>query len=274
VVIFFLLGCSMGPSLETLIDELRIVAQVADLPEATAGEVVTLTALTADPLDEGYDVLSWTCTFTGESCAESASGGAWGGLTLTEQPTEPVVTSYAVPEAFSSFLTDEPVPLVQVWTLSCLPGLCPPIEAAREADPDTEQLQEWLTDPTSFLVDVPMEGVSLGLRSILLSTRPEGERGQNPGISCVPDEGELVADVETELAFTCSLTEGLTETASVWGYTTAGGWQGASLALLGGESEVEYSWFAPEEPGEATVWVVVVDGQGGVGLWEETLTAR
>lgn len=268
-----LAACSMGPSAETLIDELRVVAIRAEPPEAAPGESVSLSVTVADPQARGFDTLLWTCTLAGESCAESAgySNGVWDGLVLS-----PAAETYAVPSAFSSFLTEEPLPLVQVWALSCEPGLCPPIEAARDlSTADAPQLQGWLTDPTSFLADLPLEGVSLGLRSVLLSTRSEGERVRNPAVTCTLDgDDPLVAEAGGELLFTCALEGDITDRSSVWGYATGGGWEGATVALEAGDAEVSYRWFAPEEAGPVEIWVVAVDGAGGVGLWSAVVAVE
>jgi len=261
----FTVGCTMGPSAETLIDELRVVAILAEPPEASPGEVVALTTVTADPESAGYDTLSWTCTFTGEDCLEASGfeGGAWDGAAVFSDPDGPTDTVYAVPPQFSEFVTDEPVPLVQVWSLSCLPGLCPQIDAVGSAS-DTDQIREWLSSPTAFMEDLPMEGVSLGFRTLSLSTRAAEERAQNPVVSCAPDDGGTEFEAEAEVAWTCTAPGA----SDVWGYATGGGWEGASRSV-DESGEATYTWFAPEEAGTVTLWMVALDGAGGVGLWTE-----
>ena len=49
-------GCAMGPSAETLVDELRVLAVLADKPEARPGETVALESLVVDPLDAGLPI--------------------------------------------------------------------------------------------------------------------------------------------------------------------------------------------------------------------------
>ena len=268
--LLWLAGCAMGPNADTLVDELRVLSVMAEPPEAGPGEVVRFSALTVDPLEQGYDTLSWTCTFTGEDCLESLMGSTWSGLTLTPSPEGVVTTEYTVSPALSEFLTEEPLPLVQSWTLSCLPGRCPAIEAVLSPDSaDSEQLQDWLGDPISMMEDLPIEGTSLALRSLLLSSRDPAERAQNPTISCSTEEETL--EVGTERLFTCDLDGEITQLSAVWGYTTGGGWETSRIELDENQETVEYRWFAPEDAGEVTIWVVLIDGEGGVGMWEQAL---
>lgn len=269
---FWLAGCTMGPSAETLVDELRVLAVVSEPPEAGPGERMSLSAMTVDPLEDGYDTLSWTCTFTGESCAESLTGSPWSGLTLTPSPEGMVTTEYVVSPVLGDVLTEEPLPLVQSWTLSCAPGRCPAIDALlNPQDADNNQLQEWLTDPIAMMEALPIEGTSLALRSLRLSLRAPDERAQNPTISCSAESDTDSLEVGEERLFTCTLGGEISRLSAVWGYATAGGWEGSRIELDEGQASVEYRWFAPEDPGEVTIWVVLIDGAGGVGMWEQVL---
>lgn len=274
-MLVLLMGCTMGPSVETLVDELRVLAVVADPPEAGPAETIALRTVTVDPDNAGYDTLSWTCTFTGSDCAEALGEAAWSGISLVEQPTGPVESTYFVEPFTAVFLTEEPIPLVQSWTLSCQTGLCPPIEAVRDPDSaDTETLRTWLSDPFTLLETLPLEGVSLGLRSLWLSTRTPEQRNQNPTVNCASEDKETTVGVLGERLYTCDVAGNFTSSSAVWGYTTAGGWEGSQIELDDGQDSIEYRWFAPEEPGEATLWIMVLDGMGGVGLWEESLTVQ
>lgn len=279
-----LLACSTGPSDETLVDELRVLATLTDPPEAQAGETVSTETLVVDPADAGYDLLSWPCTFTGEGCAEpelsELSGEVWAGLSLEQgrSGTDRYAGSTTLSPALSEALSDTPVPLVQLWTLACEPGLCPVIDLAASSpgagSAEAESLQAALSDPPAQLEALPMEGVSLAVRWLHASTRPEGERLVNPTISCEvlsQDTDEPVVAPGEALDFTCFLEGELTGFAGAWGYTTAGGWEGATYLLDPGVTLIDYVWFAPEEaPADPLVplWVLVVDGEGGVGLWE------
>ena len=143
-----------------------------------------MTSVVVDPLEEGFEAITWTCTFTGEECLEATGDESWSGLTLFDDSTTELTTTATVPAALSAFLTEEPVPLITHWTLACLPGTCAIFDDVR-AD-STEALRADLADPYAWMADLSFEGVSLSLRTVSLSTRSEGERSANPTVSCTP----------------------------------------------------------------------------------------
>ena len=273
-------GCAMGPSAETLVDELRVLAVLADKPEARPGETVALESLVVDPLDAGYDVMAWTCTPGPDGCLEAAglTGVSWDGLVTAAQPEDPWLESaYFVAPQVSEFVGPEPVPLVQHWTLACEPGLCPVLDAAlAEPAPDSAEsdaLRAALGEPFTLLEDLPMLGVSLALRSLSVSTRDDVERVQNPTVECSARDGEpgepLSVEAGGRLPMLCAVSGTYDGDAALWGYTTAGGWEGEAQELDPGDIDKEYVWIAPKEAPDVPVpiWVVSVDGFGGVGLW-------
>lgn len=277
-----MLGCVSGPSPDTLVSELRVLAVLADKPEARPGEVVSFESLVVDPLGYGYDAIAWTCTRAGETCLESSgfTGRAWDGLVANEGPLEAwLPSSYAVASQLIEFVGPEPLPLVQHWTMACEPGLCPIIDAAlaepAPGSPAGGQLVEQLEDPFSVLETLPLQGVSLGLRGISISTRADGERVQNPTVACSLRGGDadapLVVAPAERLPMRCVVDGTYDGDAAIWGYTTAGGWEGASQELDNGDVDKEYTWIAPSEATETPVplWVVISDGFGGVGIWED-----
>jgi hypothetical protein len=278
-------GCAMGPSAETLVEELRVLAVLADKPEARPGETVAVESLVVDPLDTGYNAMSWTCTFTGESCLESAgfTGEVWDGLVTAEAPEDPwLQSSYTVAPQLAEFVGADPVPLVQHWTLACEPKVCPALQVALAGPaPDTEAadfLVEELSDPFTMLETLPMQGVSLALRTISVSTRSDEQRVQNPTVECRPKGGEVGDPLSVEaggrLPMWCAVSGTYDGDAAIWGYTTAGGWEGEAQELDNGDTDKEYVWIAPKEAPEAPVqiWVVNADGFGGVALWSGEVT--
>jgi len=70
LVFCLLLGCASGANPETLVDELRVVAIVAEPPEAVPGEEVQITAWLADPEESGAYAGAWTCVGVGGECLE------------------------------------------------------------------------------------------------------------------------------------------------------------------------------------------------------------
>lgn len=276
-----MLGCNSGPSAETLVSELRVLAVLADIPEARPGETVALESLVVDPLENGYDAIAWSCTFTGDTCLESAgfTGAAWDGLVGVASPDEPWLASrYTVAPQLADFVGRDPVPLVQHWTLACEPGLCPVIDAALAApEPGgaaATALQAQLSDPFTVLESLPMQGVSLALRSLSVSTRSDGERVTNPTVACRARDGELgdplIVEAGGRLPMWCAVDGTYDGDGAIWGYTTAGGWEGESQELDNGDTDKEYVFIGPEAvpDGPVPLWVVISDGFGGVGIWE------
>jgi hypothetical protein len=266
-----LLGCAMGPNEETLVDELRVLAVQADAPEVGPGETVGARGLVVDPLGAGYDALYWTCTPTGpEGCLEGSGEALWDGLAVVEDPGDPWLSAgVTASEALGAFASEEPQPLILQWVLACEPGLCAPIEAALRApaagSSEGEQLRAWLADPFEAAASLPLEGVSLALQPLNVSTRPLEERATHPSVACGPED--ITVSVGGSQEFECAVEGGSDETA-LWGYATAGGWEAPEVAL-GGEASVAYTFFAPEEaPEDFGLWVIAADGEGGVGIWE------
>jgi hypothetical protein len=253
------MGCAMGPSDETVVSELRVLAIQADPPEVAPGEAVDLNITVADPLGAGADVLLWHCTNLGEGCLEEGGEHSW---TLPLDGDGVAVTA-TVPPALAAFASDEPLRATQLWALACEPGLCPQVD-----DPDA-----WdLSDPSAWLADLPMSGVSLGSNLLAISTRDD--RLVNPELTLAGD-GPLEAAPGGQLAIDFAVTLGTpaNEATFAFGYATAGGF-GATEYAIGDSGEVSLDWYAPDEPSEVTLWVVVNDGAGGVGVWSELVPVR
>jgi hypothetical protein len=245
-------ACAMGPSDETLIPELRVMAIQADPPEAAPGEQVDLQVTVADPLGAGADVLLWHCTNLGEGCLEAGMEHSWS-LALEG---DTVGATASAPAALAAVASEEPLRVVQLWALACEPGLCPQID-----DP-----QAWdLADPTAWLEDLPMTGVSLAFNLMAISTREDGL--ENPTVERVSSEPLSVAPGELlAIEFEVGLDVSANADSFAYGYATAGGFDAPEYAL-GDSGELSAAWYAPEEPGEARLYVVVNDGAGGVGVW-------
>lgn len=259
-----LVGCG-GPSDETLLDELRVLAMVPEAPEIQPGEATALDVRVVDPEAQGFDALVWTCTNTGEGCLEDTTGRA----PVVDASGAGQLTSTVEASATLAYVVGtEPLPLIAAWTLACRDGLCPLIEdvqAGLEVDPAL-----W-ADPTDWIDELPMEGVSLALTTLSVSTRAVEERHPAPTLTGPTDPLE----VETGGTLTLSVTATgeLDEEARLWGYAEGGGFVGASTRL-DAEGAATMDWVAPEEPGEVALYLVLVDGLGGAALWEGAATAR
>ena len=256
-----LLSCMPGPSPETLIDELRVVAITADPPQAEPGEVVGLDVVVADPADSGFDTLIWTCTSLGDGCLEGQVGEGWG--TVLRDGETKLQSEAMVPAGLDAVLAEVGGSLpILTWTLACEPGLCPAIDAV--ADGETSR---WLDDPTTWLGELPLEGVSLATRKLSIV---ETADHSNPSLAALHELEGATPSEEVQLTFLLDGSEGV-ET-EVFGYTTAGGFSTPEGVMVDETGQVELTWFAPEEAGEAQLYVVALDELGGTAVWEATVT--
>ena len=259
-----LAGCG-GPNEETLLDELRVIAVVAEPPEVAPGATTTLTATTVDPAGVGPDVLLWTCTDLGDGCLEAAAPGF--GATLATPVDGAVVTERAAPVELGPLVADGTTVLpVFTWALACAPGVCPVVDLAA-SDPapgtaDGDTLAAWLADPIGGMADLPIEGTSLALTTLGVSTRAEPL--VNPTVT--PRFEALAATPEGSAQLPFTVEAG----ATAWGMTTAGGFDRASYDVVDGA--VTLTWIAPEEPGDVDLYVVVNGAEGGSALWRGAAT--
>ena len=264
-------GCASGPSEETLIDELRVLAVAADPVEVQPGEVVALDALVVDPTGDGAQVLTWTCTPGVDGCLEAALETAvvWDGAAVTTLDGSGVVSSeVTVSPALSAFAATTPTALVASYTLACAPGLCPVFElaGAEAGTADGDALTVALADPFGMLEALPMEGVSLAALGLLVSSRGADERRQSPQLTCAVDVPAVTPG--GEVVVTCDVAGDFDDDAGLWGYGTSGGFEAPSVAVGDGDT-VPYVWFAPDEQtAEVPLWLVLIDGQGGLAVWE------
>ncbi len=260
-----LLGCDMGPDTTTLLADIQVVMVRSDPPALGAGQVATLETLIVDPQERGLEVMQWTCTFAGEGCLEPQfsmeESDPWPGLVY--QDTGRFEGTLVASPALSEVLGPEPVPLLSVWTLACEPGLCPLMDAEGDA------LMEGLEAPSDLLKDLPIYGVSLSQRRIRVAGIPLD--ATNPTMAC---EGPEQGVVEEEMAFSCTVEGEFADQAALYGYATAGGWQGQFVQILEGMVRVDYSYFPSEESGPVDLFLVLQDGNGGSALWEATVDVQ
>ena len=258
-----LAACMPGPSAETLVDELRVIAAVAEPPEVAPGEASAFEVVVADPLGGGAQVAAWMCTPVGvDVCAEAdqplAERLAVGTLQDGSFDGTLVVSQAAAP-----FVTDEPVP-VPVWILACAPGRCPELDAlvaAAEAGDASDAVETILATPTTWIADLPIDGVSLAAKELWVSTRPEGDRNHNPVLTV---DGPLTSPAGAEVTLEVTVDDA-DDVAQVVGLSTGGGFGLPAFDVLAGQAVMR--WFAPEEPGEVRLYTVATDGRGGTAVW-------
>ncbi len=262
-------GCAGGPSPETRIDQLMVLAIDAP-PEVFPGETVDAAHWVVEPDDQAWLHASWTCTRGPDGCAEEAfATESWPGLVLAEGQGNAVVSQpIAISPFLSEFVTDEPVPLVSVYSLACLPGVCPVLDTLHDGGFD-EQVAADLANPFDWMADLSFANVALTVRTLSVSTRVPGERVSNPTITgCEAPSGAFSATTGQSLQVRCTFDGLPEERVSVFGYTTAGGWDGQE-ALNVDDGTFGYRWFAPKTPEDnIPLWLVLVDDDGGVAIWE------
>jgi hypothetical protein len=270
VVIWILMTGLMGcgeTSPETLVEELRVLASIASPPEVRPGELFQYESFAFNPDQESVESLTWVCTNLGDGCLE-AGGGALSLYTTELDGLAPKwERSLSVSPGLAPIL-DETGPLdgTQVWTLTCVAGRCPVIEDARGLDGLTEwpeKLHSDLMNPLEWMADLPMAGVSIAYQ--LLTTSLSDTPHENPSLEPDSDNPtEFSRGTKFELSF--ELTGNFTDQAQLYNYASGGGFKSLST-FVNDDEYVTVTGTAPESGDEVHVWVVLVDGYGGIQVW-------
>lgn len=264
-IVLALLACS-GPDPGTLIDELRVVAMVAEPPEVAPGESTDIEVFVADPEENGADILVWACTNLGEGCIESIDSGTY---LSVGSPSEgkASVTLEATSALAPALLETDLLEATTIWTLACEPGLCPVIDDSRDLGTDQpwpEALATQLANPMDWMADLPMVGVSLAYRRLSVSENSPEERHANPTITPVFEEN-LTWKREQKFTLDFTVDGTFSEEARAFNYMTGGGFKTTDTQSF--EDTLSLSGFAPEEAGNTDIWVILNDGLGGVAVW-------
>ena len=277
MVIFWIVLSIMGcgeTSPETLVDELRVIASVASPPEVRPGEPFEYTSFIANPNEDEFEALTWVCTNFGDGCLE-ASGGAPSISTALMSGTAPTIgRDLGIAPALALALPETgPVTATQVWTLLCEKGECPIIEAVGDTtgmEEWPEDIQEDLSNPLEWMTETPSTGTSLAYQLITssLSDTPH----TNPTIRPNPaNPGVLDRDEAFSLEF--RVTGTLSEDARLYPYISAGGFEMTDTFVTTDDCTI-LNGVAPKKGDEVTIWVVLLDGFGGVDVWSSQLEVR
>lgn len=241
-----LAGCATGPNEETVIDELRVVAAIAEPPEVAPGEPFDLDVTVADPVGDGFDLLVWSCP-PAEAPAGVAPPEALGGACVVSRPE--VLGDHAVVPSVGL----SPVPQ---WVLACAPGACD-LSDPREAE---------LRDPAAWLGTLPLEGVSAALRQVRIVQPPAEPTLQNPVVdelSGVRRLGAATPDAPVTLRFRA------VGARTAYGRSTVGGFARPSFDVAE-DGTVALDWYGPRkrEAGPGTIYVVFEGVHGAAALAE------
>ena len=260
------IACDGMPDETSLIDGVQVVTVLLDPPEVAPGASTDATLLVARPAGDPADVLLWSCTNLGDGCLEAAlPPSQW----LEAWSTAGTHTrAFAAPEALAAVVTDSVALPVSLWALACDPGVCGVVDEARaaiDAGAVPASLAKDLADPFGLIGALPIEAVSLARRSLSVSANPTPN--ENPVIDLAPPEADYAVVARgAEVSLTWTVTDETDVVADA--LTTAGAMSNATWD----DHEVTVTWFAPDAPGDATLYLVLEDGSGGAALW--TASAR
>jgi len=246
----------MGANPETLVDELRVVAIVAEPPEASPGESVAVTAYLADPEGSGAHAGAWTCVGFGGVCLEQGTER----LARTSEISGTLSWSLTAPVEAAALLQETDTAAASIWAMACEAGLCPLLE-------DEEPCEEDMADPFTMLESLPMQGVSLARRSLWISNQLPEDRRQNPTIEA--DFGEDIQVGVEESKELCFSVSGATDG---YGYASAGGFSDTETSVEDGTLRLVYT--GPEDPADVELWVVVQSEDGGAAVWTGGLSVE
>ncbi len=253
----FVHGCAL-PSLGGggELDGLQVMSVVVDPPLIRPGDLPSAVAWVADPTEEGFELLLWTCTDLGQGCLESGFPLAqWTNTPLVadgrSEPWLPPLDTAAIPPDLT--LT------INVFGLACAPGVCPEIGLVREHDSTVGDL---LADPFGFARTLPMEGTSLVRREVAATGSPATLENRNPQVDETPTAASY-SHVRTgaivPLHFRLSDETDMTSNGFATCGTIADGiWTGHDLDL---------TFTAPDAPASCEIWVTIEDGTGGSAVW-------
>ncbi len=230
-------GCEPGANSETLLEELRLVAAIAEPPEVAPGEPYSLTAIIADPLGEGAEVALWSC-LPESDCIEET----------TDLSEDWSVSTQAIGVA--------PLPL---WIAACAPGVC-------DLDSRTDDDRQ---DPSMWLNQQPLVGVTAGFRLTRITDAPIEERASNPVVDTAPAAEDLLDVPAGELQTLSFVVPGATE---AFGLATSGGFARPSREIAS-DGTVALEWFPADSSGAGEVFVVFIDDSGGTAVWRADTSA-
>lgn len=274
--LFMCAGCAVDPFEASTLEDLRVVALVAEPPYAEPGGLLRLTTWVADPAGRGADVLVWTCQNVGDGCLEATGDAGQQPLVEWTSVGTGIELAYeATPVLLPLELAELPEPGTDdralIWTLACAPGLCPIIDRVR-ANPapgsaayaETVRL---LAAPDELVAGVPSDQVSVAFRTLRLS-RPN----RNPCMSAqtVPTCGVLPMEVgpPAQRVDDPPVVDADGDQLRVQAWTTLGTVRAEIV-----DGVVDVQWSAPHRVQRAgRIFTVVDDTRGGVAVhWQDVL---
>ena len=267
------LGCG-ETSPDTLVDELRAIASIASPPEVRPAEPFEYTTYIFNPGETPVDVWTWSCTNLGDGCLEAQGGSESIARTTVEGLTPTLTRTLSATPALAGILPETgALTATQVWTMLCEQDTCPELESIESkgaADAWSDETIELLSDPLSWMPDLPTNGTGLAYQ--LITTSLEEERHQNPSIQSSPNNPDTLEKGEPfTLEFRVSGT--FTDDARLYNYISAGGFE-MTDTFVNVDDCTFLNGVAPEKSEVVTIWVVLLDGFGGVDVWSKEMEVR
>ena len=278
-MIFPMLMACGGASLETRVEELRVMAIKPIPAEMTPEDSLKIEFLIPNPPQNSAQFLYWTCTNLGDGCLEKeyteSTGEQWGQVQTIDNENILHQVDFELPPVITALLSqlpgNDPFGASLLWVLACEESRCPLIQDWEAGQPDLEAMNS----PFELMETLPKKGTSLAFRPLILSNRPEAERIQHPILTFNGDESPSLKGPEGSqtLPFTYELNR-LDESSDAlyYAYTTQGGFamNDRYTTLLQSESgEFTAEWFGTEdlEKGTAQLMVILENGEGGISFW-------
>ncbi len=293
VLLLAALACGPGPVDLSTVTDTRILSIVGDPPEPWPGENTTITATVANPQDRDLEVLTWTCVPFEDRCVEEVAIDRL----VFQASIFPVVDGQAasvrrVPDVSSEELQlildsigtadiDEdfdyiPIP---VWSLACPVNECDLINRVREVlrrdGPTGGSLGQDLYDPTRWMPDLPVEGISLATKFLRIARPDRSDRNDNPvfeprWLAARDDVLEMEPNSAYELAFWVDDPD--RDKVLAFGYTTYGRFEDRREKVE--DNIVRMYLLTPGSSGRGDVWIVFEDDEGGAAVWHKPFRVR
>ena len=287
------LACGPGPVDLSTVTDTRVIAITGNPPEPWPGETTQLTATVANPEERTLEVLMWTCIPWEERCLEedgladlsdqASIARAAEGTAVTTRRVPDIPNT--LPDALLEELLDQDKDLreidsipVQVFALACPLNECDLINRVRDAlrrEKGTGgSIGRDLYDPTRWMVDLPVGGVSLATKTLLVARPDQEDRNDNPTVearwfAAADDVLQMEEDVPYELAF--SVDDPDRDKVYAYGYTTLGRFYDRSEKV---EDGIVRLYLLPEQAGQGELWVVFEDDEGGSVVWHRDIRVR
>lgn len=289
-------ACGPGPVDLSTVTDTRVIAIQGSPPEPWPGETTRITATVANPEQRALEVLLWTCIPWEDRCLEDEGLSALSdqasivradeGLATTTRrvPDIPSVLPDAVLQELLAQDDDiggigdiKSIP-VQVFALACPLNDCDLINRVRDAlrrgrGPGGSIGQD-LFDPTRWMVELPVGGVSLATKTLKVARPDREDRNDNPIVearwmAASGDLLEMEEDVPYELAF--AVDDPDRDKVYAYGYTTLGRFYDRSEKVDDG---IVRLYLLPEQTGRGELWVVFEDDEGGTAIWSRPFRVR